>query len=150
MTDEVTDRIHEQYRGYGPLNVLEVDAFCASIVASAVLTIDIPDAETFEVVDIYLGLWSETTVKNHPGAQEDVLKAQMDKLWLEYSKLLLKSLGESPQETMMNEFSASRLLVRNIDRLAQVKREDGEEGVAAIVFKTTISETVRIVGASAS
>ncbi|GEM_PF-6482294 len=150
LTDQITDRIREQYQGFGPLMVLEIDAFCAAIVATAVMTTDIPENEAREVIDIYLGLWTETAVKNHPGVVEATLKAQMDTLWLEYSRLILKTCGEQTPQIMVNEDSPTRVLVRSVDRLARVQREEDRESVAAITFKVAISEALRIVTANAS
>lgn len=149
LTDEITDRIREQYQGFGQLMVLEIDAFCAALVATTVITTDIPEDEAREVIDIYLGLWTETAVKNHPGVQESALKAQMDTLWLDYSRLILKTFGEPTPQIVMNEDSPARILVRNVDRLAKIQRKPEREGVAAVTFNVTISEAIRIVTAHA-
>lgn len=150
LTDEITDRVREQYQGFGQIRVLEIDALCAAIVATAIIASEIQEDEAREVIDIYLGLWTGTAVENHQGIGAAALKDRMDDLWLEYSRLILRAYGEETSQIMINEDSASRILVRTADRLAQVKRPDGNEGVAAVIFKTTISETVRIVNANFS
>lgn len=147
LTDELTDRIREQYQGFGQLVLLEIDAFCAALVATAVITTDIPEDEALEVIDIYLGLWTETTVENHPRAEASALKARMDTLWLEYSRLILKTFGEPTPEMAMNEDSPARILVRNVDRLAKVERQPERELVTAVIFKAAVSESIRIVAA---
>ena len=145
LTDEITDKLHEQYEGLGPLVLLEVDAFCAAIVITALFTTDLPEEETREVIVIYLDLWTEVAAKNHPGSDSSTLRSQMERLWFEYTQLILRAFEEQTTQIVLNEDSAGRLLVRNVDRLARVQREKEFEGVAAISFKVAISEAIRIV-----
>ncbi|MCQ1779425.1 hypothetical protein NOJ05_19640 [Neorhizobium galegae] len=143
LTDEVTQRIDESFQGFATCNRLEVDAFCASIITTAVIATDLPESETSEIVDIYLGLWSETAAKNYPCASEATLKTRMDALLLEYSRMILRAWGESPLQTMADD-SVAMNLVRNVDRLANVQREEAKQTVTAVTFKAAIGEAIRI------
>ncbi|MGX9991592.1 hypothetical protein ACS4RR_020915 [Rhizobium sp. Z1P35] len=145
LTDEITQRMSEQYQGLGVYNQLEVEAFCASIITTAVIAADLSDDESLEIIDIYLGLWVEIAVKNYPGTSETGLKSRMNSLCLEYSRMILRAYGESPQQTMIVEESVARNLVRDVDRLAGIQREEIKQAVTAVMFKATIGETIRIV-----
>ncbi len=150
LTDNVTDRIRELYKQFPAVNGLEVDAFCASMVCTGIISSDVPENEAPEVLDIYLGLWTETAVKNHPGASEQTLRVQMNGLWIEYCRMILKTLDEPTPQIVINEDSVARVLVRNVDRLARVDRDSSQEAVTAVTFKATIGEVIRIVAALVS
>ncbi|WP_421590770.1 hypothetical protein [Shinella sp. M27] len=145
LTDEVTEKITDQYKGMGPLMVLEIDAFSACIVATAVLATDIPEDEIREIVDIYLGLWVDVAVKNHQGVSETALKGRMDSLWLEYSRPILQAYSDPTPHIVQHEDGPALQLVRGVDKVARVQRDEVREGVTAISFKATISEAIRIV-----
>lgn len=150
LTDEVSDRIVSQYEQFGTFNTLEVHAFCASIVATAVAGSDLPEDETPIIVDIYLALWVDSVAQHGDAINGLALKDQMRRLSAEYCPLIIRAANELTPQIMHDPDSVAVRLVRNVDRLAGVDRDEVQQSVTAVNFKVAATEAIRIVGGLAS
>lgn len=145
LTDQVSDRMVDHYDEFGTFNALEVHAFCASIVATAIAASDLPEDERPSIVDIYLSLWVDSVVEHGKGINGPALKAQMGKLWAEYCPLVVRAASEPTPQIVHDPESAAVRLVRNVDRLAGIERDEVRQKVVAVTFKVTTMEAIRIV-----
>lgn len=144
LTNEVSDQVFDQYEQFGDVNALNVHGFCASIVATAVSVINLPDDEKPVVMDIYLDLWIDSAVRNGRNINGPSLKERIVRVWEDYRPFIYYTEVEPAQYILYKPTeSAARLLVSNVDRLAGVSRNEVEQQVTATRFKSIISEAIR-------
>lgn len=147
---EVSDQVVDQYEPFGNFNSLEVHGLCASIIATAISVINLPEDEKPIVTDIYLDLWVDSVVKNGKGINGPSLKDRIVRVCEESRPLIIGAGFEPVQHIMYKSDSAAMRMVSDLDRLAGVTRDETQQLKVAMTFKSLISEAVRIVGELAS
>ena len=127
---------------------LEANAFCASVVATAIDRSDLPGHEKPTVIDIYLGIWSDTVVEEGGHSNSAKLKTTMDRLWREYAPSIIK-VAVVDEPVAEGEVDPATVLLMAIDQICGFKRADTVRVQDAKLLKARLIAVVREVHALA-
>lgn len=144
LTDEISDRIVDEYESFQSFNSIEVHTFCVAIVATGLGVSDLPEHEMGEILDIYVGMNAETIARQVKSLDEVRLKGDMKRVCGEYIPLIARAATE-PTPRIVHGHDSALKLVANVDRLAGVERDEVQQGVVAVKFKVAAMEAIRIV-----
>ncbi len=137
LTDDTADRVFPLFGQFPSASTLEIQGFCASLVASAVHLSELPGDEKPTVIDIYLDLWVDNIVQHAPSLDGKILRGWIDRMWRGFLPGIMRAAADE-EAIEMGFPSAPVVLSKELDRLVGVQRNEDDRPLAGKTLKSAV------------
>jgi len=144
LVDDTADRVLPLYDDFPNASGLEIHGFCASTVAAAVHVSTLPTDEKPIIIDIFLDLWVDATVRQAPSLDGKILKGSISRMWRGYLPVIMRAAAD--EEAVKLGFPNPPLvLAQELDRLVSVERGPVDQIAAGQVLKSAVVDAMLFV-----
>nr|WP_299506419.1 hypothetical protein [uncultured Rhizobium sp.] len=142
VSDDLGEKMMEAFSNCDPKPILDIYAFCVSVVAAAINFTNIPADEQPKVRDIYFDLWVDAIGQHAQNFDKEKLKASITRVSGEYEPDIVRTFTAS-SAVQAGFANPPVTLMKTIDQMAGVSRSETSYETIGPGLQALVDHTVR-------